>query len=361
MKTNSLTKIVSAILVAALAAGGLAACNQSGQNVNESDYIISAFTNLTNGGELFIDNSSRLNFCDFTTMTTAIICPNPNCSHNNPDTCSSFGMEQNRLLYDGSLYYFTYDVITTEDGYEYETTIHKANTDGTNRSDLYTIKGLAVFNVRMLVRGSKLFFYAEDGGFDEYGTNSGSSTAYICSYDLATGKFTQSEALYSGYNGGCWIYGAQGDHLYINYSVSDVKIEYDDMEALTQMEYILVDYNMADGTFKPSDKPSPDFVGKGYYIYSDDSGTTVLDQNSSVIAKTSIKYPYCTLVNDRLFVVYEGKCFDIKSQKNYSLNVSDMQIEVIDFVDDKYILKQWTQEGYKYTAITEEELIGEEL
>jgi hypothetical protein len=355
MKTKS---TISTILALCLSVGILTACDQQGGNETADDYINSMYTNLSNNGELFTDNSERLNFCDFTTMTTAIICPNPNCSHNDEETCASFGMRNHPILYNGSLYFFQEEIVRTEDGYGHDTRIIKADTDGTNRSEIDMVKGLGIFNyARMLVRGSKLYFAAEEVGFDEYGTSSGLYTAYICSYDLISGEFTQSEMLYSGYNSGSWLYGAQGDHIYISYSASDVELDYTDMEAVKQLENILVEYNIADGSFTRSDRPAPTVVDKGYYVYTDDSGTTVLDENGSAIAKSSIQYSDCTIVNDKLFFVSENKCFDIKSQQDYTLNLDDTPIEIIDFIDGKYILKQWTPEGYKYSAMTEEELI----
>jgi hypothetical protein len=358
MKTKS---TISAVLVLCFSVGIFTACYQQAGNETTNDYIISMYTDLSNNGELFSDDTERLSFCDFTTMTTAIICPNPNCNHSDEKTCLSFGMRNHPILYNGSLYFFQEEIVTARDGFYYDTYIMKADTDGTNRSEIDMIEGLGIFAyTRMLVRGSKLFFVAEDVCFDEYGTSSGLYTVYVCSYDLATGEFTQSEALYSGYSGGHWLYGAVGDHIYISYSVSDVELDYTDLEAVMQLEQILIDYNIADGTLTRSDKKLPAAIGKGYYVYTDDSGTTVLGENSTVIAKSSVQYSDCTIVNDKLFVVYENKCFDIKSQKDYTLNINDTQIEVIDFIDGKYILKQWTPEGYKYTAMTEEELVGDE-
>jgi hypothetical protein len=359
MKIKLITVVTLAICFSAVT---FAACDQQTENKANGDYIISTFTNLTNNGELFVDNIDRLNFYDFTTMTTAIVCPNPNCSHIDEDTCSSFGMRNHPILYNGSLYFFQEEIVTAQESFDYDTHIIKADTDGTNRSEIDTIKGLGIFAyARMLVRGSKLFFAAEDVGFDEYGSSPTKNTAYICSYDLISGEFTQSEPLYSGYSASSWLYGAQGDHIYISYTASDVELDYTDIEAVMRLEQVLVDYNIADGTLTRSDKPVPTAVGKGYYVYTDDNGTTVLDQNNDIIAKSSLKYDNCSIVNDKLFVVYENKCFDIKSQKNYSLNINDTQIEVIDFIDGKYILKQWTPEGFKYTAMTEEELINEHL
>ncbi len=133
----------------------LSGCAEQSAAPPENDArIVWTYGNADEHGELYTDNQERLNFIDFETMNTALLCSKPNCTHTNENECSAFGMDNHPILHGGKLYFF--DVETSFDGDEVTdtTSVYKAEPDGTNRVKISDIEGLSLLRyTRMLIVG----------------------------------------------------------------------------------------------------------------------------------------------------------------------------------------------------------------
>lgn len=365
---NLRIKALKCVALVVLMALTLTSCGDKPKDIAET-YIISNYTNNPGVGEFFTDSMERLNFCDFSSMNTAIICPNPNCSHTNEKSCSSYGMGNHPILFDQSIYFFDTEFVFSGDNTSANMIIYKANTDGTNRSVVHTEKGISLYAYsRMIIHKNIAYFPAQDIEFDE-GNSTGFETAYLCSFDLSSGKFKKITEIYSGYSGACWIYGVYNDKIYMDVGASDIKIDYSDLDAIIKdeesedSEDSYMCYNIPEGEFVKSDIPNFVFVNEDYFIYNDES-TVILDKNGDIALEIDAENTDFALsvVNGKLFLEHDGVCYDIESKKKYKLNNSGC--EIISYFNDQYILRYPNESdnvAYSYKAMSESELIGDEI
>ena len=119
-------ELFSALILSAMF---LSSCSPKTESKAEYPRIVSPYINICQNGELYT-NGERLLFCDFETMRTAFICPNPNCTHTDESECSAFGMDNHPILYNNNLYYLKAEIYKDRDlGYRYLTYIYKADTE----------------------------------------------------------------------------------------------------------------------------------------------------------------------------------------------------------------------------------------
>lgn len=370
---NLRIKALKCVALVVLMALTLTSCGDKPKGTAET-YIISNFTNNPGVGEFFTDSIARLYFCDFSSMNTAVICPNPNCSHTNEKSCSSYGMGNHPILLGQSIYFFDVEFVLSDDGASENMIIYKANTDGTNRSVVHTEKGISLaWYSRMVVHNNTAYFPAEEREFDEYGNSTGFETAYLCSFDLSSGKFKKITEIYHGYHGGCYIYGIYNDKIYMDVVASDIKIDYSDLDAIIKdeesedsedSEDSYMCYNIPEGEFVKSDIPNFIFVNEEYFIYCNEGTTTILDKNGDIALEIDIDttYSILTVVNGKFFLEHDGVCYDIESKKKYKLNNSGC--EIISYFNGQYILRYPNESdnvAYSYKAMSESELIGDEI
>lgn len=359
------TRAIICITVLLIAAIGAAVFfilknrDKSDEAASNGDYIISTFTDLCAGGELYADSEGRLSFCDFSTHNTALLCPNPNCQHTNKDECTAFGMSNHPILLDSSLYFFVNETIQENDGYKNVTHIYKANVDGTERVKVYTIDGLFLPDyARMLIHDGSAYFAAEDIRFDEYGNTTSYSTAYLCRYDLGTGGFEKLSKLYEGYSGGSWLYGLYDDSIYISCSSSDTEIDYFDMEQLNNIPSVLMAYDLESGELSQSDKAMPLYVGDGYYIYADGDDAMLTDESGKTATAQGLGHAGIAMVNGKLFSLEGAMCYNISSDKRYKLIGEDVPAA---YADGKYVIRRYGDSGNSYDFVDASQLVGDEI
>lgn len=351
-------KKTASVLMTAFSMVVFSSCSDNKLEVADTDYIISQYTNLSGSGELYTDNMGRLNFFDFFSMNTALLCPKPNCTHSDESSCSSYGMGNHPILFDNSIYFFKTETIRTDDGFSDITTVYRAATDGTNRKTVCTIENLSLpVYARMLISGNKAYFSAEHSEYDEYGSTTGFTTAYLCSFDLLSSEFKQLTELYHGYYGGSWLHGTYDRGLYISCGASDACFDEINLEKLSKIENNLMYYNFSDGTLEKSNLPNPIFVGNGYFIYSDDSSTYILNESGNIVTRCATTIADATIINGMMFSSSADICVDIKSGVTFSVN--DYNGEIVAFNSGKYIIRQ--PSGIDYKSCTWDEIIGDEL
>ena len=351
----NLRTMVTVSMVVLCIGSCLTGCGDKKNNTLNSEHIVSNFTNICNNGELYADSEGRLNFCDFETMKSAVLCPNPNCTHSSADTCSSFGMSNHPIIFDGSLYFFDSEIIQEDKDFKYHSKVYKANADGTNRSVVAEANDLNIPEyARMLVCNDIAYFPAEKVAFDEYGTTTGYVSTYLYASNLSSGKLTNLTEICSGYNGGAWIYGSYDNKVYLNCSASEEQLDYTDIDALQSIEQQYLCYDIAEEKLIQSELPIPTLVQNGYYIYVSDNSMVVKREGQADKSIENFTYNEINLVNNKLFSAWNGVVADIGSGKVYQLKETDW--ETVAFVNNKYILKK----GNQYKAVGEDELIGDE-
>ncbi len=346
----------TAILLTAVLLTG---CGDKKTDSNHSDHIVSNFTNLCNNGELYTDSADRLNFCDFETMQSAVLCPNPNCTHSGSDTCSAFGMNNHPVIYNGSLYFFESEIVQEDNVFKYHSKIYKANTDGTNRSVVNEIDDLNIPEyVRMMVYNDIAYFPAEKVEFDEYGNTTGYTTNYLYSYDFSSEKLTNITEICRGYSGGSWIYGAYNGKIYLSYSSSEEQLDYTDLSAFENLETHYMSYNISENIYETSDLPVPTLVQDGYYFYVDGNSMVAVSEDKKETVISNFNYNEIALVDNKLFSAWNGVVADLGNGKVYQLKETEW--ETVDFVNNKYILEKTEDSGKSYKAVDSKELIGDE-
>ncbi len=337
----------------------LTGCGDKKANTLNSEHIVSNFTNICNNGELYTDTEGRLNFCDFESMKSSVLCPNPNCTHSSPDTCSSFGMSNHPIIFDSSLYFFDTEIIQEDKDFKYHSKVYKANADGTNRSVIAEVDDLNIPEyARMLVYNDIAYFPAEKVEFDEYGATTGYTTTYLYALDLSSGKLTNRAEICSGYHGGAWVYGSFDNKVYLNCSASEEQLDYTDIEALQSIEHQYLCYDIAEEKLIQSELPIPTLVQNGNYIYVSDNSMIVKREGQTDKPIENFTYNEINLVNNKLFSAWNGVVADIDSGKVYQLKETDW--ETVAFVNNKYILKKGDDIGNQYKEVGEDELIGDE-
>lgn len=353
-------KCLSTILLSAV----ISACAKG--NLVPSDtntYIVWQYENVYNDGELYIDSSDRLNFIDFQTMQSALLCSKPNCSHKSESECSAFGMKNHPILHNGNLYFF--DVKTDFDGDEITdtTTVYKADTDGTGRVKICEIKGLALnYYERMLIVGNKAYFSMDKNGWnDAHTATSGYNEVWFCDYDFSTNTFERIEKLHEGWASGSWIYGLFDGRVIFSYAYSEEKIHFDlnVSEADERFIYVFKSYNIKNGTVDNLEFPEPLLVAGGYYIYEKDGGAVVICENGEEALLPD--FPANTtsipcIINGKLFHCSKQICADLTNGKMYALSSSD---NVVVYLDGSYILKKYNEYStiYEYSKIAENDYI----
>lgn len=352
------------LLAAVLLLAAISACAKNDAVSSENNTrIVWGFDNATADGELYTDSSNRLNFIDFHTMQSALLCSKPNCNHKDEGKCSSFGMGNHPILYGGKLYFFDVQTNFESDEVIDTTTVYKADTDGTNRAAVCEIKGLALpaFD-RMLKVGDKAYFPMVKYGWDDaHAGTSGYNEIWLCGYDFSANTVERIEKLYEGWTSGSWIYGLFDGRVIFTYAYSEEKVPFDLDLSEMEKRFISVykSYDIESGAVDDLELPKPLYVGEGYYVYEKDGGTAVICENKEEILlpdfPADANGTYC-IVNGKLFHCSKQLCADLTNGKMYALSSSD---GFVAYSDGSYILKEYNNDSqkYEYSKIAESDYI----
>lgn len=362
---NKVYKITALLLAAFLFTG--CADSQSGNSENGSR-IINPSKNISNHGELYLDNEDRLNFMDYESMNKAVICSKPNCPHTDPETCSAFGMGSRQVLYGNFIYFIKSETVYEGDKLTQNMSICRANTDGSERKTIITEKEFheGASSVNALVVGDELYFCASKDEFDQYGTT-GCNEIYLFKFNMKEERLEKITEICRGYHGGVWIYGFWNGEIYFNYSAFDHELSDEEQAALDISKiYTYQTYNIESGAIEEWEQPtSAVYVGKGYFVYEKESGVSVIDESGK---ETHFEdFPYSStleIFDGKIFSPYGKKWGDIAAGKAYPLNVSDTRNSIRDYFDGSFIVKTYTVSddgqilGQEYQKISQKDLLG---
>lgn len=348
--------ILAAIIVVLLC---LSSCGEVKNNSADEQWrIVSGFENICHGGELWTDNSGRLCFTDFSSLATAIVCPYPNCTHASSDSCPSFGMDNHPIMTEECIYFFSIEYGYAKNGKPTtDTTVSRANLDGTNRSIIATISGKSVeYQERIAVCGSTLYFCAKEATESDHNLSDGRAKHMLCSFDLTNGEFKELATLCEGYSGGTWLYGVYNDKIIISAGASPEAIEWTDMDALDNINTTCYSYDLATGSLDESDLPQPISVQAGYYFYAENGETVALTPDGEKKTLPGIdSESNFSVVNGKVFAFEKG--YDLESGQSFEMKSKKA---VAEYLDGKYILRSFDYDSQRneYVAVDDKELVG---
>lgn len=376
MKKNECLALV--LLSAALSI--LTGCSKKSDTMQNNARLIWSYSNIADNGMFYSDDEERLNFLDFESMNTTVLCSKPNCAHNDSQTCSSFGISNHPILYDNKLYYFDVEhVIDKDENYKDITAVYRSETDGTGRVPLYKADDMSIAPYyRMILTGDTAYFYTTKQGNDR-GNSTGCDIGYFCSYNITANEFKVIDKIYEGYHSGAWLYGAWNNKIYFSVSYSKEKIDVPiggDKEAFDKfheaLEKAVVDeymvYDPETNSITQSELPYPVYVGEGFYAYEKEGGLALLPENGDeVILSGYKKKDSLYIFNGIMFNITDKTCVKpSEGGAKRSLNISDSQ-SIEAFHNGSYIIKEVTVDDNgtvldtKYKKTTEAELVGEKI
>ena len=263
-----------------LAVAMLSGCAKTETSPETDARIITTYRNICNNGELYKDSLGRLNFFDFESMQSALLCSRPNCTHKDENECSAFGMGDFPIMFGDKLYFFVTEIIYGDDSIREDTTIYRADLDGTNRTAMYTIEGFNIETARIILIGDTAYFGLRKVEWSEdMTTRSGREYLWFASYNIAENKFTMIEKLCEGYSTGIFIYGLWNGGICFFKGSTETPWDPDDpLGKNKQWDNHMIMYDIAEGTFRESELPEPSCIDSGYYVYEKDGGFEILGE-----------------------------------------------------------------------------------
>lgn len=343
--------------------------NDIADNAGDADiYWVDSYTTRTDGMYFLktVNVKNTLCYVDFSNMAEVVVCPKPNCEHNDRETCYALGVTNGMgvVLPHGDKIYWLYYL-----GYDegYGSVIYSANADGTARKKVCTIKGRACGSVdALLAVGDTMYFTAESMTFDEHGMHVDDPiSTYLYSYNFKSGELREeydfSEQL-SGYdmvnayikgawNGGIYFYATAGNKVIdkINDDGYVSGYHYTHSERYFR-------YDISEGTLEKPDI-SPWNISGGYMIFLEGSTVRLVHESGEEYefknAGASLIFG-AFVVNNKLFI--SNKVIDIESGKRYE-RLTDNFFRPIAYIDGQYILAY----DKDFTKLPEGKVIGAEL
>lgn len=311
-------KLAAVILSSLLILSSCAEQSSSLSSGYETARECNMYSNLNLNGMLYMEDcdevhgeASRLKFIDFDTMQSAVICSKPNCTHNDSDTCSAFGMnvmECRTNIFGDRLYFFETvpEYISDESGSNpvltWNLNLWSAALDGTQRKKIDTFEALDIID--LVVKGNTAYFTARE----EKSIFVGSTTqltdapkAYLCSYDFENSVFKRISRLCEGFEAYAAISGEYNGGLYISGSYREKEREIynpdgseKSLEELakdrdfTSVNYRLdfeteelSDWDMPFSTLDEDGRMKPMFISGGFYGYMDGDDTHIIDSEGN--------------------------------------------------------------------------------
>jgi hypothetical protein len=339
-------------------------------------------------------------FLDYETMNGVPLCNKPNCTHTDSSCVSNLcaGAFLVPVIYQDSVYWFTsdYKIVDSDDGKSQEAKIKtkcmKAKLDSGTVEIFAEIDGvfmnsaidLIIDNEKLYIIGSREVY--QDPVDGTWGGFSRSGEQYLYSIDQESAEVQNygqiNDSPYAKYN---WSYGASifsevkmggiyNNRLYMSYRyVEDSQIitDYLDTDWVNNgnprkdIPWIIENkcIDLETGEITISDLPYAWCIGENFYVYEDNGTFYILDKNGE---KTAAKNMYdnetydFTVVNGKLWKGSIGQGFDIKTGKELDLadKYCNSDAMIMDFINDKYIVKYYENGELKFDMVSESNLIG---
>lgn len=317
---------------------------------DETLYYVSPrdYTAYKNGIFLNADGNGAVEFLDFDSMVTVPICPKPNCSHTDPDTCSALGISSEKFIYDDKLCWFDSEFVYGENGEITEvSTLYSADVDGTNRRKIAVLDGL--FPSGIYVKNGKAYFGARDFGCKN-GITTDYDKVYLYSYDFESQEFSEILSLKEGYNAEISIFGRYENSLAFRFS--------DGVENKAEPStYHYMFYDFDSGEFTECDKVIH-CAQKDWLITIEDDGTIVINRaySGDEYRITDERFTqaewggYC-IFDEMLMCTGDGYAYELKTGKIHTTQICTIRA----YYKGKYIVSFMS--NAELVAVKEKELL----
>ena len=308
-----------------------------------------AFVSYDNGAFYQIDGVTR--FIDFDTMVSSPICPKPNCSHTDPDTCSALGMHYLMFVYNGALWWFTTRDEYKDGEYRWSSDLITSDLAGTNRRKVAELKGLEIYYRSRYIRDGKLYFTAWHRGMDkEKGISNNYDKMYLYSYDFSTNTFEELWSVDEGYGAYMNIEGCFEDRLILDYAHGS-----DDPNVYNPSEYGSYGF---DGSFEVIERKVCS-VQKDYMIFVEDDDSLYVkpayeDKEYHITDERITKafWKGFKVFNGYLWVEGDGYAYNLKTGK---VRETTQDAVIRAYYNGRYIM--WlVGNGFEYVSRTEKEI-----
>lgn len=363
MKRNRLLGTIAAVIILAFPG-----CSKNKPASDGGTVRLTMSKNVAESvnGELYSDESGRLNFADFETMNTTVLCSKPNCPHTDENECSAFGMNNFPFIYGDKLYFFNTEVIFEDEEIREDTTIFKADLDGTNRTVLYTIEGYNVETGYMELVGDTVYMAVMKIGWDnETGARDGAFEIRLASFDLSTNKFEMLEKICRGECGASIIiHGSQNGKLYFYQNSTDDPWNPDDPlneQGSRHYDEDFRAFDISSGKICDTDLPEPYCIGDGYYVYLENGATKILGEDGSekIVKGFQLTDTIISPVNGKIIDCFTNTWLDLTNGEYGELKGFDEEMRwcrPVYYLDGTYIFEQWSGEAYEFVKIPEKKL-----
>ncbi len=170
-----------------------------GQQAIEVDgtYGSASMGTTSEAGFYFFDNlgderKSPLTYVDYNSLAKAVVCPKPNCKHDDEEICPALGFYFSPAVIPvgDKIYWFNSEYVSDDGKWTVKSTLMSAEKYGSDRKSVTVLKDLKVRPDKLLIHDGKLWFIAEDVGWDKHGTTD-EDYPYIYYYDFLSGKFQE--------------------------------------------------------------------------------------------------------------------------------------------------------------------------
>lgn len=337
-----------------------------------------AFMNINRNGDFYIDNvrldftvdapSDRLSFFDFNSMTSAIVCPRPNCKHDDPETCSAFGMQNHPTIIGDKLYFFATETGWVGDTVITSTKIYRAEIDGTGKTEIDYLENLSVdFYDTVLIKGNTAYFIGKESEFDNTKfVQTGFVKSYMCSFNFETREFKNYGLVIEGYSSNVTLQGEYNGGIYMLCSYTEEAIDWLQDGAMEKLRESTIFENhcfdLESGEITANELPEPLFVGGGFYGYQDGDNAVVLDSvgNKKVYENYELSDMLTAIpINGFVFNIPDMTAIDLENGEVLNLNKDAVGVYdiIIAYIDGEYVVKG--EQGGEYRKISETDLFKE--
>lgn len=319
-----------------------------------------------NGMFNYTGSPAVMKFFDFDTMTEVPICPRPNCTHTDPNTCSAFGISFDYFIYNDKLWWF--EDGTDDLGLRYDengefidsSALYSANLDGTNRKKIAVLDGFEAMST-IYVKNGKAYFMAADNRWDmNWETGRFATAGYdrVClySYDFKKKEFTQ---IYPENDNGehisfITIFGRYDNSLVLRVSEKSWYDAEEDVVVLPPDKYLFYDFST--GKFTECDN-NIYRAQKDWLISKEDDGTIVVNRaySGEEYRITDERFTqafwggYC--VFDGMLFVSDGYAYELETGKVHTTQVCNIWA----YYKGKYIVN--LMNSAEYVSLTKKELL----
>ncbi len=341
-------------------------------------------------GAYYVDGYSsagRMSFEDFSSLDSFPVCSKPNCSHNDPEECSAFGLSDGSdvmlCCYGGSLY-FVKNIRETsaKSGISSRAEIYKADSDGSERRKIAALEGYTLSS--FYVFGNKGYTVAAEEIADENGLPTMEYNYYAESFDFKTNEIKnlgQISRLYTSDT--VRVIGEYGGKIYYMSVGAEERPEglseaspdyFDSLHALTVTRIFALDPDTESLTESelpvPSDRegmnwPAPDIVAaaEGFYVCQQGDTAIIASPDGNVrkiedhrLTERAADYP----VNGMMFNAETLLATELATGDIYKLKAGAIEENeaIIAYCDGSYILfGRFTRE---FRKLSPSELFEEE-